>query len=124
MSYPVTDVLSGRPASEDKMTKTVPCPDCTHASGQIDGETCRTCRGFGEVGVRPAVIDAAALKQARVEWGMTQVTFAELLGVNLRTYQGYEQGRAIPDVVAKHVRTIQKLRLAELNAENESSANA
>ena len=35
------------------MTKTIPCPDCTHASGQIDGETCRTCRGFGEVGVRP-----------------------------------------------------------------------
>lgn len=100
------------------MTKTVPCPDCLHASGQIDGETCRTCRGFGEVAVQPAVIDADALKQARVEWGLTQSAFAELLGVNLRTYQGYEQGRAIPDVVRKHVETIRKLRL------NESSANA
>lgn len=68
--------------------------------------------------MQPAVIDADALKQARVEWGLTQSAFAELLGVNLRTYQGYEQGRAIPDVVRKHVETIRKLRL------NESSANA
>lgn len=107
------------------MTRTIPCPDCLHASGQIDGETCRTCRGYGEVAVRPAVIDAAALKQARVEWGMTQATFAELLGVNLRTYQAWEAGRyGVPSTVQKHVRTIQKLRLAELRAENESLANA
>lgn len=50
------------------------------------------------------------LKQTRAAWGMKPSAFAKLLGVNPRTYEGYEQGRAIPGAVAKHAETIQKLR--------------
>lgn len=53
---------------------------------------------------------ATDLKQIRAAWKMNQAAFAELLGVNLRTYQGWEQGRAIPGAVAEHAKTIQKLR--------------
>lgn len=55
-------------------------------------------------------ITATELKQTRAAWKMSQAAFAKLLGVNLRTFQGYEQGRAIPGAVAKHAETIQKLR--------------
>lgn len=55
-------------------------------------------------------ITAEQLKQIRAEWGINQADFARLLGANLRTYQGWEAGRAIPTTVAQHVATIQKLR--------------
>lgn len=52
----------------------------------------------------------AELKRIRASWKMNQAAFAQLLGVNLRTFQGYEQGRQIPPTISKHVETIQKLR--------------
>ncbi len=52
------------------------------------------------------------LKKIRADWKMSQSAFAQLLGVNPRTYQGYESGRfAVPGTVGKHVETIQKLRV-------------
>jgi len=51
------------------------------------------------------------LKKIREGWGMTQAEFAELLGANLRTYQGWESGRFdVPGPVAEHIRTIQSLK--------------
>lgn len=53
----------------------------------------------------------AELKKIRADWKMSQAAFAQLLGVNLRTYEGYEQRRQIPLAICKHVETIQKLRV-------------
>lgn len=56
-------------------------------------------------------ITAQQLKEIRASWKMSQAAFAQLLSVNLRTFQGYEQGRQIPPTISKHVETIQKLRV-------------
>lgn len=76
------------------MTKTVPCPDCTHASGQIDGETCRTCRGFGEVGVRPVDADAtsAAALLGRLGGRARSEAKAAASRKNGRKYKGRARG--------------------------------
>jgi len=51
------------------------------------------------------------LKRIRADWKMSQAAFAELLGVNARTYQAWEAGRyAVPGTVRKHVQTIKNLR--------------
>lgn len=56
-------------------------------------------------------ITATELKEIRASWKMSQAAFAQLLGVNPRTYEGWESGRfAVPGTVQKHVETIQKLR--------------
>lgn len=51
-------------------------------------------RGEGEVVYVPA-------KAAREKTGLSQVQFAKLLGVSLRTLQGWEQGRIQPSGAAR-----------------------
>lgn len=79
------------------MTKTIPCPDCTHASGQIDGETCRTCRGFGEVAVRPVDADAtsAAALLGRLGGRVRSEAKAAASIANGRKYKGRARGGEI-----------------------------
>ena len=78
------------------MTKTIPCPDCTHASGQIDGETCRTCRGFGEVGVRPVDAEpettSAAALLGRLGGRVRSEAKAAASIANGRKYKGRAKG--------------------------------
>ncbi len=56
---------------------------------------------------------AAALKQIRAQWGLTQQSMADLLGVALRTYQGYENGRPIPRHIDRLIACI-KLKREEV----------
>ncbi len=53
---------------------------------------------------------AAALKQIRVQAGLTQQAMANLLGVALRTYQGYEKGRPIPRHVDRLIACLKRLK--------------
>ena len=80
----------------------VPCPDCGDTSGIVPciGTSISACSAY----------DATTLKQIRAAWKMSQSAFAELLGVSLRSYQGWEQGRKIPGTISRHAGTIQKLR--------------
>ncbi len=53
---------------------------------------------------------AAALEQIRAQWGLTQAAMANLLGVGLRTYQGYENGRPIPRHIENHLACLKRLK--------------
>jgi DNA-binding XRE family transcriptional regulator len=44
-----------------------------------------------------------ALKQLRQSWNLTQSALSTLMGVPLRTYQGWEGGRQVPAWVNKMV---------------------
>ncbi len=57
---------------------------------------------------------ATALKQIRVQWGLTQAEMADLLGVALRTYQGYESGRPIPRHVDRLMACLKRLKKEEV----------
>jgi len=51
------------------------------------------------------------IKEIRNSWGLTQAEFAALLGVNVRTFQDWEQERfPTPDSVQAHIQTLEKLR--------------
>lgn len=53
---------------------------------------------------------APELKQIRASWQMSPGDFAALLCAPVRTYEGWEQGRSIPETVAAHIETIGKLK--------------
>jgi putative transcriptional regulator len=46
----------------------------------------------------PAEIDAAAI---RVKTGLTQINFAQQIGVSVATLRNWEQGRRVPDGPAR-----------------------
>ena len=52
----------------------------------------------GEVG---RVINVPSVAKARARTGLSQVRFAELLGVSVRTLQDWEQGRRAPSGAAR-----------------------
>lgn len=48
-------------------------------------------------------IEAQDIKQIRVALGMTQVLFAGLMGVSIKTVEAWEAGRNIPDGPARRM---------------------
>ena len=46
---------------------------------------------------------AAEIKQIRKELGMTQVLFAEFMGVSTKTVEAWEAGRNMPDGPARRI---------------------
>ena len=61
----------------------------------------------GRVG-RTTKVKVSPVVEARVKSGLSQVKFAELLGVSVRTLQDWEQGRREPSGAAKSL-----IRIAE-----------
>lgn len=100
------------------MTKTIPCPDCTHASGQIDGETCRTCRGFGEVGVRPVDAEpettSAAALLGRLGGSVRSEAKAAASIANGRKYKGRARGGEVKRaaILRLHAENMQQAEIA------------
>jgi putative transcriptional regulator len=46
-------------------------------------------------------VTPVSIKEIRQKYGMTQEQFSQLLGVSLRTFQNWEQGRREPEGPAK-----------------------
>lgn len=57
-------------------------------------------------------IELSDVAQARLQSGLTQVQFAKLMGVSVRTLQEWEQGRRLPTGAAKTL-----LRVAQRHPE-------
>lgn len=56
------------------------------------------------------VISVSDVAQVRASTGLSQQKFADLLGVSVRTYQEWEQGRREPKGAARSLLTIAKRR--------------
>jgi putative transcriptional regulator len=63
----------------------------------------------GRIG-RRYTIESWSIVRAREKSGLSQASFAELLGVSVRTVQDWEQGRREPNAAAKTL-----IRVAELH---------
>lgn len=61
---------------------------------------------------RTTQVSVTVASQARMNLGITQARFAEILGVSLRTLQDWEQGRREPSGAARTL-----LRIAKQNPE-------
>ena len=61
---------------------------------------------------RVTAVEVSAATEARNRVGMSQIEFAKLLGVSVRTLQDWEQGRREPSGAAKTL-----LRIASQNPE-------
>ena len=59
----------------------------------------------GRVG-RVSTVEVSPLASARLKLGLSQSEFAKMLGVSLRTFQEWEQGRRKPSGAAKSLITI------------------
>jgi putative transcriptional regulator len=59
----------------------------------------------GRVG-RVSTVEVSPLASARLKLGLSQSEFAKMLGVSLRTFQEWEQGRRQPSGAAKSLITI------------------
>jgi len=59
----------------------------------------------GNIG-RRLVVDVPSITEARQRAGLSQAQFAKILGVSVRTLQGWEQGRRNPSGAAKSLITI------------------
>lgn len=82
-----------------------------------DGRATRTTKApSGKITRKQTMTDAAS---ARLQSGLTQSEFAQRLGVSLRTFQEWEQGRKDPSGAAKTLLVIAMRRpevLTELNS--------
>ena len=63
----------------------------------------------GKVG-RVNVVKITAAAEARQRLGLSQTQFAEMLGVSVRTFQEWEQGRREPSGAAKTLLRVASIR--------------
>jgi putative transcriptional regulator len=77
------------------------------AKRDLGVELLESIRQMNRGEMRPVMVGAA---KAREKTGLSQAQFAQLLGVSLRTLQGWEQGRKQPSGAARTL-----LQIAERN---------
>lgn len=63
----------------------------------------------GKIG-KVNMVDVSIAAQARLRLGLSQTQFAGMLGVSVRTYQDWEQGRREPSGAAKTLLRIAAIR--------------
>ena len=95
------------------MRKTKKNPDDRQSQIDIGAELLKSVREM-KAGMRARVhhLEISDVARARLEVGLSQSTFAMLLGVSVRTLQEWEQGRREPSGAAKTL-----LRVAQRHPE-------
>ncbi|PWF47583.1 helix-turn-helix domain-containing protein [Massilia glaciei] len=77
--------------------------DAYEATRDLAAELLQSVREMkaGQVAVAASPVVASLVVEARLKTGLSQSQFAALLGVSVRTLQGWEQGRKRPSGAAR-----------------------
>jgi len=86
-----------------KLTKKIRERD---AKRDIGAEVLEAVREIKAGGGRRFTVQVTEAAQARFKLGMSQLEFARMLGVSVRTLQDWEQGRRQPSGAAKALLTV------------------